>query len=158
MRVPMMMSWVYVPSLVKICQRAAEAVGCRDQTVLNLKNLFNKSSMAWRSSVPSFEMIGQHLWQEMHFEGFWHKPRWRKIHNGAKRRQDALNSAWTKHSNDSLFVNIGRLGRPAPSACDLSSPCTRVWRRAIHFFLLPIRFCGSQSPSWLFPFARYWLV
>uniref|UniRef100_A0A8C5FUG7 BR serine/threonine kinase 2b n=1 Tax=Gadus morhua TaxID=8049 RepID=A0A8C5FUG7_GADMO len=40
---------------------------------------------------------------------------------------------------------------PAPSAGDLSSPCRRVWRIAIHFFLPPIRFCGGQSNSWLFP-------
>ena len=38
----------------------------------------------------------------------------------------------------------------ARSASDLHSPCNRVWRGAIHFFLLPIRFCGSQSPSWLY--------
>jgi hypothetical protein len=44
------------------------------------------------------------------------------------------------------------------SAGDLSSPCRRVWRRAIHFFLFSIHFCGSQSPSWLFPLERYWLV
>jgi hypothetical protein len=46
----------------------------------------------------------------------------------------------------------------AHSSGDLSSTCTRVWRRAMLSFLLPIRFCGSQSPSWLFPLARYWLV
>ena len=34
----------------------------------------------------------------------------------------------------------------------------RVWRRAIHFLLVSIRFCGSPSPSWLFPLVRYWLV
>ena len=34
--------------------------------------------------------------------------------------------------------------------------CSRVWRGAINFFLLLIHFCGSQSPSWLFPLARYW--
>ena len=28
-----------------------------------------------------------------------------------------------------------RLGSPAHSAGDLSLPCRRVWRRAIHFFL-----------------------
>ena len=55
-------------------------------------------------------------------------------------------------------VQYASLGRPAHSAYDLSSLCTRVWRRAIHFFLLQIRFCGSQSPSWLFPLARHWLV
>ena len=35
-------------------------------------------------------------------------------------------------------------------AGNLNSPCRRVWRREIHFFLLLIRFCGSQSPSWFF--------
>ena len=59
---------------------------------------------------------------------------------------------WNKHSCvDSV---VGRLGSPAHSAGDLSSPCTRVWRRAIHLFLLLIRFCGSQSPSRLLPLAR----
>ena len=38
-----------------------------------------------------------------------------------------------------------RLGSPAHSADD--SPCRRVWREAIHFFLLPIHFWGSRSPS-----------
>ena len=33
-----------------------------------------------------------------------------------------------------------RLGSPAHSAGNLSSPCTRVWRTAISFFLIPIRF------------------
>ena len=47
---------------------------------------------------------------------------------------------------------------PARSAGDLNSPCRMVWRRAIHFFLLLICFCGSQSPSWLLPLAHYWLV
>ena len=41
---------------------------------------------------------------------------------------------------------------------DLSSPCRRVWRRAIHFLLVAIRFCGSQPLSWLLPLACYWLV
>uniref|UniRef100_A0A8C5F7D9 TNF receptor-associated factor n=1 Tax=Gadus morhua TaxID=8049 RepID=A0A8C5F7D9_GADMO len=44
-----------------------------------------------------------------------------------------------------------RLGGPAHSAGDLSSPCRRVWRRAIRFFLVSVCICGSQSPSWLFP-------
>ena len=54
-----------------------------------------------------------------------------------------------------------RLGSPAHSAGGLSSPCRRFWRRAIHFFLVSLCFCGSQSPigsRWLFPLARYWLV
>ena len=37
------------------------------------------------------------------------------------------------------------------SAGDLNSLSSSVWRGAIHLFLLPIRFCGSQSPSRLFP-------
>ena len=44
-----------------------------------------------------------------------------------------------------------RLGSPAHSAGDFSSPCTRVWRRAIHFFLLSIRFCRSQSQAGFSP-------
>ena len=50
------------------------------------------------------------------------------------------------------------LGSHARSAGDPSLPRTRVWRRAIRFFLIRIRFCRSQSPSWLLPLARYWLV
>jgi hypothetical protein len=70
-----------------------------------------------------------------------------------------------KHSNaphiqTRLIVErtIGRPGRPAHSAGDLSLPCRRVLRRAIHFFPVSIRFCGRQSPSWLFPLACYWRV
>ena len=44
-----------------------------------------------------------------------------------------------------------RLGTPSPFCQRFQSPCIRVWRRATHFFLLPIRFCGSLSPGWLFP-------
>ena len=44
------------------------------------------SSMGWRSSVPRLEKIGQLFWKEIHFKGFWHKPRWRKIHHGTKLR------------------------------------------------------------------------
>ena len=46
---------------------------------------------------------------------------------------------------------------PALSAGDLNSLC-RGWRGAIHFFLFPIRFKWSQSPSWLFSLECYWLV
>ena len=53
--------------------------------------------------------------------------------------------------------HFSRLGSPAHSAGDLSLPCRRGLRRAIHFFLLPIHFCGSQLASWLFPLACYWL-
>ena len=40
---------------------------------------------------------------------------------------------------------------PARSVCYFNLPCRRVWRSAIHSFLLPIPFCGSQSPSWHSP-------
>ena len=57
--VPMMVLWVYVSSLVMICQRAAEKlayflaalqsnlIGCCDQTVLILKNLLYIFCQAW---------------------------------------------------------------------------------------------------------------
>ena len=43
-----------------------------------------------------------------------------------------------------------RLGSPAHYSGELSSFCTRVWRRAVHLFLVSIG-AWSQSPSWLFP-------
>ena len=40
---------------------------------------------------------------------------------------------------------VVRLGSPAHSSSELSSLCTRVWRRAIHFFLFPIRFASFED-------------
>ena len=44
-----------------------------------------------------------------------------------------------------------RLRSPAHSAADLSLPCRRVWRRAIHFFLVSFYFCGVQITKLAFP-------
>ena len=62
-------------------------------------------------------------------------------------------SLWIKAS--AKCPNCNCIPRPFCQRFEIALP---VWRGAIHFFLLPIRFYGSQSPSWLFPLAHYWLV
>ena len=91
-----MTSWVYVLRLVMICQRAAEiwanfllgGFAVKFDWLSRLNGFeFDKSvryvlsSMAGWSCLLRFTMIKQNLWW-----GFWHTPRWRKIHHGAKRQ------------------------------------------------------------------------
>ena len=66
-------------------------------------------------------------------------------------------SLW-KCANFPTRVQISRLvlwgaglGCPAHSPGNLSSPCTRVLRRAIHFFLLPKRFLREPITMLAFP-------
>ena len=77
----------------------------------------------------------------------------------AQKLEANLEQAFPKSST---FVpdlyHLTRLGSPAHSAIDLSSPCRRVRRRAIHLFLVSIPFCRGQLQSWVSPLARYWLV
>jgi hypothetical protein len=46
-----------------------------------------------------------------------------------------------------------RMGSPACSVGDLGLPCTRVCRRAVDFFLLPIRFLREQITKLAFPLS-----
>ena len=72
-----------------------------------------------------------------------------------------LPQASQKGATFNQLLLLFRLGSPALSSSELSSLCRRVWRRAIHFFLLLICFCGSQSQAGFYcetSLARYWLV
>ena len=101
-------------------------------------------------------------WCELSSPGYW----WWFFSDVQQGWHLLVSSLYGTHKNSKLNILYrsiqcfmhwnSRMGSPAHSAGDLSSPYTRVWRKAIHFFLLPKRFCESQSPSWLFPLARYW--
>ena len=77
-------------------------IGCSGQTVLNLKNLFDVFYQAW----PDDHVCQDSRWLDKICDR-------RCILKVFDINQDGGKSimAWTKASNDPLFVNIGRMGR-----------------------------------------------
>ena len=63
----------------------------------------------------------------------------------------AHNQGW---SNATIELSETRLGSPGHSAGHFNLPCSRVWRGAIHFFLLPIRFLREQISKLPFQDSR----